>query len=114
MKYILFHYPKQIMNKKAILEGLLFVVGEDGLTLDQIEEVLDISNDEAKELVSELKKKYEEEKKIWNSIVWRKLFLINPRRKEISLMVSFKNKQIIVLLKCRNLTEKMRLRKADD
>ena len=28
------------MNK-AVLEGLLFVVGEDGLTLDQIEDVLD-------------------------------------------------------------------------
>ena len=46
---------------KAVLEGLLFVMGEDGLSLDQIEEVLDISNDEAKELVSELKKDYEDE-----------------------------------------------------
>ena len=26
--------------KKAVLEGLLFVVGEEGLTLDQIEDVL--------------------------------------------------------------------------
>ena len=28
--------------KKAVLEGLLFVVGEEGLTLDQIEDVLKI------------------------------------------------------------------------
>ena len=42
------------MNKKAILEGLLFVVGEDGLTLDQIEEVLDITEEESHELLTEL------------------------------------------------------------
>ena len=29
------------MNK-AVLEGLLFVVGEDGLTIDQIVDVLEI------------------------------------------------------------------------
>ena len=46
---------------KAVLEGLLFVMGEDGLSLDQIEEVLDISSDEAKELVSELKEDYMDE-----------------------------------------------------
>lgn len=47
-------------EKKAILEGLLFVVGEDGLTLDQIEDVLELKEDESKELVSELKKDYED------------------------------------------------------
>ncbi len=48
------------MNK-AVLEGLLFVVGEDGLTLDQIEDVLEINEEEAKQLIMELKKDYEEE-----------------------------------------------------
>ena len=48
------------MNK-AVLEGLLFVVGEDGLTLEQIEEVLNITEDEAKALIMELKKDYEDE-----------------------------------------------------
>lgn len=47
-------------EKKAILEGLLFVVGEDGLTLDQIEDVLEITEEESKELVTELKKEYED------------------------------------------------------
>ncbi len=46
------------MNK-AVLEGLLFVVGEDGLTLEQIEDVISVSEDEAKSLVLELKKDYE-------------------------------------------------------
>ena len=47
------------MNK-AVLEGLLFVVGEDGLQLEQIEEVLAISDEEAKALIMELKKDYED------------------------------------------------------
>lgn len=47
--------------KKAILEGLLFVVGEDGLTLEQIEDVLEIDESESKEIIMELKKDYEDE-----------------------------------------------------
>ena len=47
------------MNNNAILEGLLFVVGDDGLTLKQIEDILSINLDEAKQLVSGLKKEYE-------------------------------------------------------
>lgn len=49
------------MNKMAVLEGLLFVVGEDGLTINQIMDILEISNEEAKDLVSDLKEKYEDE-----------------------------------------------------
>lgn len=47
--------------KKAVLEGLLFVVGEDGLTFEQIEDVLEISEEESKELLMELKKDYEDD-----------------------------------------------------
>ena len=47
--------------QKAVLEGLLFVVGEDGLTLEQIEDVLEIDEGRAKELLMDLKKDYEEE-----------------------------------------------------
>jgi len=48
------------MNK-AVLEGLLFVVGEDGLTIDQIKEVLEIDEESVKSLLMELKKDYEDE-----------------------------------------------------
>ena len=48
------------MNK-AVLEGLLFVVGEEGLTLEQIEDVLDINEEESKKLIMDLKKDYEED-----------------------------------------------------
>ncbi len=49
------------MSKVAVLEGLLFVVGEDGLTINQMMDILDISNEEAKELIGILKDKYEDE-----------------------------------------------------
>ncbi len=48
------------MNK-AVLEGLLFVVGEEGLTLEQIEDVLNIDEESSKSLIMELKKDYEDE-----------------------------------------------------
>ena len=46
------------MENKAILEGLLFVVGEDGLNIEQIKDVLQIEEDEAKKLILELKDNY--------------------------------------------------------
>ena len=49
------------MNKLAVLEGLLFVVGDEGLTLNQMTDILEIDNEEAKELLGELKEKYEQE-----------------------------------------------------
>ena len=44
---------------KAVLEGLLFVVGEDGLTIDQIKDVLNINDEEALNLLKELREDYE-------------------------------------------------------
>ena len=49
------------MKNKAVLEGLLFVVGEEGLTFEQIEEVLEIDEEEAKKLLMDLKHDYEAE-----------------------------------------------------
>ena len=37
------------VNLKSVLEGLLFVVGEEGLTLTQIEDILSLTEDAAKE-----------------------------------------------------------------
>ena len=49
------------MENKAILEGLLFVVGEDGLNIDQIKDVLQIEEEEAKQLILDLKEDYNNE-----------------------------------------------------
>lgn len=46
---ILFGYGKdvQMTNQKAIIEGLLFLSGEDGLTLFQIQSALEQSDVDA-------------------------------------------------------------------
>jgi segregation and condensation protein B len=46
---------------KAVLEGILFVVGDEGITLPEICNVLEIDEDSAKELVLELKNDYLDE-----------------------------------------------------
>ncbi len=49
------------MNLEAVLEGLLFVVGDDGLTMQQIKDIMSLNDDEAKELIMSLKEKYEKD-----------------------------------------------------
>ena len=43
---------------KGVLEGLLYVQGDLGLTIEQVSEILEITPDEAKELVLSLKQDY--------------------------------------------------------
>ncbi len=49
------------MNKRGVLEGLLFVVGDEGISLEDICKTLEIKESEAKELLTELKREYERE-----------------------------------------------------
>ena len=49
------------MNLKAVLEGILFIVGDEGTTLKEMSSILDISEEEVKNLLLELKKDYEDE-----------------------------------------------------
>lgn len=51
------------MNLKGVLEGILFVVGEEGISLNKICEIMDISVEEAKNLLKELKNTYENEER---------------------------------------------------
>ena len=44
----------------GILEGILFVMGDEGITLESLTEIMSIEPDQAKELLSELKKRYED------------------------------------------------------
>ena len=46
---------------EAVLEGLLFVVGDDGLSLNDVMTILNINENEAKQLVFKLKTSYENE-----------------------------------------------------
>lgn len=47
------------MNLLGVLEGLLFVVGDEGVTLKDICNILNIKEEEAKELLITLKKEYD-------------------------------------------------------
>ncbi len=51
------------MNLKGVLEGILFVVGDEGITLKKICEIMDISLEEAKDLLKDLKSSYENEER---------------------------------------------------
>ena len=49
------------MKNLGILEGLLFVIGDEGITLDSICKIMEISETEAKDLLKKLQTKYEKE-----------------------------------------------------
>ena len=49
------------MNLLGVLEGILFVVGDEGITLKSVCEILNIEVEEAKKLLLELKTSYEKE-----------------------------------------------------
>jgi len=49
------------MNLEGVLEGLLFLQGDEGITLETICDILEITKEEAKMLLLKLKQNYEEE-----------------------------------------------------
>ena len=51
------------MNKLGILEGILFVVGDEGINLKNLCEVMNIDTEEAKSLLLKLKESYENEER---------------------------------------------------
>ena len=51
------------MKLLGVLEGLLFIMGDEGVTLKEICETLNINEDEAKNLLNSLKKQYESDER---------------------------------------------------
>lgn len=49
------------MKYLGVLEGLLFVVGDEGITLDSICKIMEISETQGRDLLKKLKEKYESE-----------------------------------------------------
>ena len=47
------------MNYKAVVEGLLFVVGDEGITVEEMKKVLGVDNETLKQIFLELKKDYQ-------------------------------------------------------
>ncbi len=50
---------ENIDEKIGILEGILFVMGDEGVTLESLSEIMGIESDDVKKVLSELKKRYE-------------------------------------------------------
>lgn len=51
------------MSKLGILEGILFVVGDEGINLKNLCEIMNITIEEAKELLLQLKSSYENDER---------------------------------------------------
>ena len=49
------------MNLTGVVEGILFVVGDEGITLKDLSETLDISIEETKAILKELQSEYEKD-----------------------------------------------------
>lgn len=47
------------MNLKGVLEGILYVVGDDGITFHELETILEVSKEELQTLILDLKSDYE-------------------------------------------------------
>ena len=50
----------KLENKIGVIEGLLFVMGDEGITLEELSSIIECNLDECKALLLELKKNYEE------------------------------------------------------
>lgn len=49
------------MNYKGLIEGILFVVGDEGITLKKLSEIIELKDLEVKEYLSSLQKDYEKD-----------------------------------------------------
>ena len=49
------------MNYKAVIEGILFIVGDEGISLQEISNILNISVEDVKNCLMELKKDYDDD-----------------------------------------------------
>lgn len=72
------------MNKLAILEGLLFIVGDEGLSIKQITDVLEVSEEEARKLLKELQKEYESESRGLRVSFLADTFKLTTKKEHIS------------------------------
>lgn len=48
---------------KAVLEGLLFITGDEGLNIEEIKEVLELEKEQVYQLLTELKQDYEQDER---------------------------------------------------
>ncbi|GGE54647.1 SMC-Scp complex subunit ScpB [Priestia taiwanensis] len=69
---------------KAVIEGLLFVAGDEGIEPHQIGHVLDIPLDAVHALIDELKNDYAEQKRGLDIVQYGKVFQLSTRKEHAS------------------------------
>jgi len=68
------------MNLKAVLEGLLFLVGDEGISLNKIVDILDVPGDEIKKIILELNNDYKKaDRGVMLSVLGNKFKLITKK-----------------------------------
>lgn len=71
----------ELIHWKSILESLLFAAGDEGLTLKQIADVLEIEEYEAMDIVNDLKQEYEtNEQRGLQLIEWANTFQLATKK----------------------------------
>lgn len=69
------------MNKKAVLEGLLFVQGDEGLTKKQMLEILEVDENTLNDLIKQLKEEYNsDDRGITLEILGEKLKMVTKKQ----------------------------------
>ena len=67
------------MNFNSILESLLFVVGDEGLSLDEIKKILEIDEVTLNKIIEDLKKSYDDKRGIELANLGNRLKLITKK-----------------------------------
>ena len=68
------------MNLKAVLEGLLFLVGDEGISLNKIVDILDVPGEEIKKIILELNNDYKKaDRGVMLSVLGNKFKLITKK-----------------------------------
>ncbi len=73
----------------GIIEGLLFIAGDEGLELHQIAHVLDITMDEAKELIEKLQAQYEQQDRGLSVVQYGQTFQMTTKKEHAAYYKKF-------------------------
>ena len=72
------------MTKLSELEAILFIVGEEGIALDEISHILAIDKEEALRLVAELEERYENDSTSALHILETEAHIVLTTKKELA------------------------------
>lgn len=81
------------MSNIAVLEGLLFISGDDGISIEQISNCLNISKDEANDLIKRLINSYDDEERGLNINLYGDKYVLTTKKIYSEYYENFKKKK---------------------